>query len=243
MLRGENPSIALAEKRRTKIINYIKQNPKTTKNNLVNYMTDNGSSLMTTHKILKDLERREIIKVEKPNTQVNYLTINDQNEFNIISNKLQDIENMIDDMDQNLLTIYKAQKDVDSKMLPRNVFMDELSARFTSPFLMCINTILRVLLVRIHNKITDEEYANTLNAKIVNLMLRVDKFMIYLKPIKVLDSWIFDMRQLSNDLPTHERNLQKFAQKNGIDVRLLKPIADKIENFKEYFTDDVGFPI
>jgi hypothetical protein len=243
MLRGENPSIALAEKRRTKIINYIKQNPKTTKNNLVNYMTDNGSSLMTTHKILKDLERREIIKVEKPNTQVNYLTINDQNEFNIISNKLQDIENMIDDMDQNLLIIYKAQKDIDTKMLPRNVFMDELSARFTSPFLMSINTILRVLLVRIHNKINDEDYANTLNAKIVNLMLRVDKFMIYLKPIKVLDSWIFDMRQLSNDLRTHERNLQKFAQKNGIDVRLLKPIADKIENFKEYFTDDVGFPI
>jgi hypothetical protein len=121
--------------------------------------------------------------------------------------------------------------------------MNELSARFTSPFLASINTILRVFLVATHNKITDEDYANTLNAKIVNLMLRVDKFMIYLKPIKVLDSWIFDMRQLSSDLPTHERNLQKFAQKNGIDVRLLKPIADKIENFKEYFTDDVGFPI
>jgi arginine repressor len=243
LLQEENPSSAIAEQRRNKILDYIRQNPKTTKNNVVNYMTANGSSLMTTHKILKDLEIREIIKIEKPNPQMNYLTINDENEFNLISEKLSEIENIISDMTDNLMVVYKAQKNTDTKNLPRNR-MDELAARFTNPFLASINTILRILLVRVHHNVIDEEYANSLYTKIVNLMLKVDKYMIYLKPINVLETWIRSMRDLSTDLSTgQDHYLHTFAKNNSIDLSLAKPISDKIQNFKEFFTGDVGFPI
>jgi hypothetical protein len=166
------PSLAKAEMRRHKIIEFIHENPNCTKTQVIANIK--GSSLVTTHKILKDLENRGIVIVQKPNPQTNYLIINDQNDFNRIEKELSLIEICILRMVDNYKICIREQHEERKKSKD----LEDLRV-FIHTFGELIDFFLHTLLLQINNEVKFEPDRRTLYRKIISLMVINDQFIMY----------------------------------------------------------------
>ena len=90
------------------ILDYVRENsdiPKITKAQIMVYMRE-VSRGMTTYKITIELIKEGKIKMvkpkDKPYSEIDYLVINEENEFNKIYKFLSEIEKIIDGMDETL---------------------------------------------------------------------------------------------------------------------------------------------
>ena len=72
------------------IMKFVKLKPKRTKAEVMKYMEENGSSPPTAFKDITYLIeiRRLLVLKNKPNSQTHFLIVNDENEFNILENKI-----------------------------------------------------------------------------------------------------------------------------------------------------------
>jgi hypothetical protein len=79
--------------RHEKIMNYVRKHPRCIKQNVLDYMTENGSSPVTAYKDLMILIKDGRISVlkDKPNSQIHYLVVNDGNKFNILEKAIKDL--------------------------------------------------------------------------------------------------------------------------------------------------------
>jgi hypothetical protein len=155
--------------RRNKIIEYVRKYPKTTKTNVIKYMNQEGSSIMTTHSLIADLISGKILTVQKdkPNSQIHHLIFNDESAFNRIDKELSEIKSSIDLMDEFKRDHPYIKENKKSYIEFYNVFF---------PFYYrCNIMMLHRLLVTSNKKIHSENYFRLLNKRVVELMLRLDK--------------------------------------------------------------------
>jgi hypothetical protein len=86
------------------ILSYIKKHPGCTQTQVIDSMKGR-SSLVTTHKIIRNLLRNEQIvrRIDEKNSLIRHLFINEKNMFNKIRNQLSEIEPFIDIMNRHLV--------------------------------------------------------------------------------------------------------------------------------------------
>ena len=207
--------------RRIKILDYIRQNSfdndsKITKSDVMKHLKD--SRMMTTHKTTNELIKEGKIKMEKPKdkpySKIDYLTVNEENEFNKIFNSLSVIESLI------------------NKMYNIGPISKELLTNLISIYIVSIRTLLDFLLVRIEDKIHSEKDLLILHKRTLKLMERINNLPLYLRnrswETEIMDG-INKMLELKFDLK-HERKKINPDIEESFDY-----LINELEKFKKKF--------
>jgi hypothetical protein len=163
--------------RREKIIEFISNNLKCTKAQVIRYMNKIGfASDMTTHRIIKELENEEIISVlkDKPNSQVHYLIMNDKKEFNVVNNALSQIEIILDRIykfqpDFGVLLKYTSTRSVGKENKLQMIKFDDDLFHLVKEY---FDATLKFLLIQTYMKVLDAKNTAILYKKITGLILR-----------------------------------------------------------------------
>jgi len=236
--------------RRAKIIDYIwkkslDEDPKITKSSIMKDFKD--SRPMTTYQITIDLLKEGKLKMvkpkDKPYSQIDYLVINENDEFNKIYNMFLEIENIIDIIDQPI-NEFRKRKPVSP--LDSSNFDHDLANEFHSLLEDLIGTfeeampiLIQELLPRINRKIHLQIDKQILKSRIIELY---QKFMIHVGSEQTanqkLDSIILRLGHIDPKAPY-------LARIKKIDPILLndsQQVALKfirvLENFKNQFLSE-----
>jgi hypothetical protein len=163
--------------RRIKILEYVRKpsekDGKITKSDVMRHMKE-VSRMMTTHKATIELIKEGKIRMtkpkDKPYSQIDYLVINDNNEFNKIYNILLEIENHIDSMDS-----FAAA----TRELKRRDKGDEYNAghlleiNYRMPYESEIDSMLHFLLVKVSERHLNDQDSEILYRKITRLFQKL----------------------------------------------------------------------
>lgn len=176
------------------------------------------SRMMTTHKTTNELIKEGKIKMEKPKdkpySKIDYLTVNEENEFNKIFNSLSVIESLI------------------NKMYNIGPISKELLTNLISIYIVSIRTLLDFLLVRIEDKIHSEKDLLILHKRTLKLMERINNLPLYLRnrswETEIMDG-INKMLELKFDLK-HERKKINPDIEESFDY-----LINELEKFKKKF--------
>lgn len=163
-------------RRVTKILDYVKKNPSVSKADVIRYMSDNGSSTMTTHGIIINLlaDGLLIMKKDKPNSQTHKLYFNHEREYNKINESLSEIDCILYELDDNSRIIREKYQEWDET----GNCDDDLSSLISlyewyyEPLLESIETMLRILLFMTYKEIHVEIYSQALYTKIIEIMIK-----------------------------------------------------------------------
>jgi len=222
------PSSTKAEMRRNKIIKYISENPNCTKTQVVANVK--GSSLVTTHKILKDLEKQGIITIQKPNPQTNYLLINDQNQFNRIEKELSQIEICVLRMVDNYRIYIKEYYD------------EKKGSKDLGNLILCLHTcgeltdfFLHTLLLQISNEIKFEPDKNALYRKIISLMAVNDQFIMY-HDLHMTDAFLEEMKDKMNS-----KTFTNYVRNKGLKISSMQNFILFADDFRRKYLNVQDF--
>jgi hypothetical protein len=230
--------------REVEIINFIKQNPGRTTNQVVKYMDKNGSSKITTLKKIDELIEGKRIKdiLDKPNG-FHKLFYDDNNDFDAINSQLTKIEKTINLMDQPLRKIQRLLEDQQKELLrltnekvpleKRRKFISEelysLQIDYQFTYLHMIDIMFHVLSIHIDEKIHSDKDLQILYAKIIKLMRKVSKQ--FPRNAKfTLDGIIDYLGEF-----TSKKDIKAYAQKHTININLISDVVRTVENFKNEF--------
>jgi hypothetical protein len=207
-------------------------NQKTTKAVVVRYMKEKKlSSGETTHNIIKQLINEHRLNMEVINSQVHFLTINYENEFNKIYNFLLEIEQIIDGIGETQSKVSKrylaiADDKPDKEFVKMAYY---LNAVFFKPYKDTVDIILQELLAITNEKIDYEKDSQILYKKISELLRKMTLQNWYppgMGPIKQLD---YQSHTLGHVKPT------PVTEANKINLDLAKELITTIEKFKKEF--------
>jgi hypothetical protein len=157
---------------------------KTTKATVIRYMKENKlSSRETTHNLIRNLINEGKLNKEEINSQVHFLTINYENEFIWINNKLADIYDFIERCEKirDKLQIYK-EKNL-SQLRKKKAISQKtelLYFLFLQNFIPPIDAMLHRLLHRTILNIDSEKDAQLLNRKVLDLIQKLNEMPLYL---------------------------------------------------------------
>jgi hypothetical protein len=234
------------------ILDYIRQNsldndPKITKSDIMKQMKD--SRMMTTHKTTTELINEGKIKLvkpkDKPDSKIDYLVINEENEFNKIYNSLAEIELLVNKMHDNVKNSrreFVEQKSSWEEFMANMVAIagspiydkwpeiEKLHSNFTMAYYDAINLILHRLLYTINNEIHSEKDSQILYTKILDLLNKLTLQFSDLNPANELNDI------LNNRLRTVESS--PYIQSLGINLNVVNDVIDVIERYKNQFLID-----
>jgi hypothetical protein len=205
------------EARRHKILGYVKEHPGTTKNDVIKYMDEKGSSIMTTHGLIADLISDKIltVKKDKPNSNTHHLFINDENSFNKIDKELSEIERCINLADDFMYDEKYKKENSRSYM--------KFFSKFWTLHLNYNHMMLQELLFRANKIIHSENYSKLLTKRIVELMIRLDRQNLDFPSSAELDE---GLHTLTNFYSVYD------VKKDFANTILVDSLKTKIENFK-----------
>jgi hypothetical protein len=157
--------------REEKILAFVKKNRNCTKTDVINYMDKNGASPMTTHKILKMLtkDKKIISERDKSNSQLHHLFINHRNAFNVIYNKLTEINTSIDVLNEQREKIHEYSIREGGGGHPIMTF----HIYYEVPYIESLYTMLQDLLVRLGNMVKSEVDSHILYSRTISLIQKV----------------------------------------------------------------------
>jgi hypothetical protein len=231
-------SLISETERRIKILDYVRENsldkdPRITKSDIMKHLKD--SRPMTTHKITIDLIKEGKINMvkpkDKPYSQIDYLIINEKNEFNKIYNSISEIERIIYVMQEPVRKI--------SKLYYTKGMSDQeqsearkLEINFKVPFKEAINVMFQELLGRVFEKVHSENDKQILYARILDL-LRILTLQFWPEGVKVA-------QQLDSLIATRLKLVKPSAlsEAKNINVDLANDLITVIENFENQFLID-----
>jgi len=225
--------------RRVKILDYLlKSADEKVKINKADVMRhlESTSRLNTTHRTIVDLIEEGKIKMNKenPRSQTHYLTINENNVFNKIYFELSEIENLIDRKDAFVRARYYLT-DTDSDAA--NLLEVYLIRLFEQP----IDTMIRVLLVKISTSHLSIDESDILYRKIVKLIQKqAIQPRSYHRTVEEQAKWILDhfTKTIDNVARTKDKDFQKYSKsysKYNLDFGIKEDIIRLMENFQEKF--------
>jgi len=200
-----------------RIREYISKNPGTTEHKVAEYMAENHYCARdTTHNLIYDtlIPNGKVIDKKIGNSR-HKLYINDEDEFNIISQQLSGIENLIQSMDGPMRKFTML-----SLMEPPGALR-----YFGFGYQAQIHRILTILLIRTSELELEEKESQVLYTRIVKLLVKLE--MQTWRP-KSLTQIFKHFHYESIDKPTPE------LKKMGIDDKLVDNLVTVIENFKKW---------
>lgn len=208
-------------------IEFIKKNPGTNVNRLVDHMEKSGlCSRMTTLKEISHLENTGRIEDRKVGNSFHQLYFSDRNEFNQIDKELREIEIIVNRMEVIHRKVEQNSEKIDNRLLTiSGPFSD-----FVFNYQESIHIMLRSLLVRINNSVHSSKDSQTLYTKITELLLKVTKqqFPSYiLKDANVLKNTGDSLIGLKKSWRRHD----KIDNYCILDIKLINGLIKKIDNF------------
>ena len=238
------------EENKEKIRNFIiKKDGKVTKNNVVDYMEkegEDGSSRVTTLKMIDDLESAGIIEVlrGKRQGQSHYLRINTKNEYNRISEELSKIEKIVDVMQDPVDRILKLRGEEDDTNYNLPEFRILRNLDFVQEYYNSMDNMLDVLLCHTTIKVHSEKEAWSLYTRIIKLKAKVNEHIRMF--FKDGFGWLLLNYKSNLDNTLHELkgfHLTQadfdFAKECGIKINLVGDLIEKIETFKKEFLEKI----
>ena len=211
--------------RRIKILEYVRKSSekdaKITKSDVMRHLKQ-YSRMMTTHKTVIELIKEGKIKMvkptDKPYSQIDYLVIDEEDEFNQIYNESFVIETIID----NLIEFYRMIGS-DEDEFPDEASTGHLELNAVKPFVERLNSYLADISTKIEDSITSE----------------VDRVILYkrnaelpLKIVKGVQSRKFErsMEDLIGDLENEKKKVHKEDS-----ILKINNLVSSMERYKREF--------
>jgi hypothetical protein len=226
-LTTESEKRVTESERRVNILEFLKErqraNKNTNKTTMIKYLKEKGlSSRETSLDLINDLIREGKLNKKEINSQVHYLTINQENEFNKIYNSLEEIEALKNKM---LDGVRKMKVTMQNMKTERNVLEEVAIFRnnFWRSFYDAGDLMLHRLLLRTKNKIHSE----------------IDRDILYSKAIELLHIFTplldeVELDQIVNVKLRDARSSPVFEAAD-LDINLIDDILEVIKNFKDQF--------
>jgi hypothetical protein len=227
--------------RRIVILDYIRENspakdPKKTKSDVMQHMKKQSrmmSTYKTTIQLIKEGKIKMVKPKDKPYSQIDYLVINEQDEFIKIYKSLSEIENFIGAMDE---TVHSVLKGISEKSTHTSYAhlkeLERLNRSFLIPYEDAINLILQELLARINDKIHSDNDSQILYTKIVEALRKF-----------TVQRWDPAFRETSKRLDIFSGVLKKvkfshITEAKNINVELAGDLITLVEKFKKEFLSE-----
>jgi hypothetical protein len=223
--------------RRIEILEFVKDRQRsgqnTTKASVIRHLKEKKlSSRETGLNLINDLIKEGKLNKKEINSQVHFLTINEENEFNRIFKELSEIELIILRMFDNYVIVH--EKKVEEKV-PRKGPFGSVNSILTVYYPMVIDTMLHILLIRIKKKIDQEIDKEILYPEIITLMDVMDRVPTSIRGLELFEEYTQYMKKLIN------KNLIKdYAVDMGIKLSVVNELLSKTENFKKEFLTEFG---
>jgi hypothetical protein len=208
-------------------------NQKTTKAVVARYMKEKRlSSGETTHNIIKELIDEGKLNIEVINSQVHFLTVNENNEFNKIYNFLSEIEKI---MDRIYLAVGMGLAETIAKIdnsTEELIGSTEVNLCITIPYRESVNIMLLELMAIIDNEIPSEKDKQILNSRILQLQRKLTfQFEGIRNSDTILNNIISDIKFNLKKA----KYIQKYAKKHNININSTNDLIEIIDNFKKEF--------
>jgi hypothetical protein len=199
----------------SEIREYIREHDGTTINRVADHMTRNGiCSYVTTLNKVNNLIDKRIVEDRKEGNSFHRLYINDKNDFNIIDNQLNEIENALNLMDKPIRKII-SQRFGTRAQDETFEFREKYDSFFTG--------MLRILLEYTAYKIRSEKHSQMLYDRIVKLILKLDS------QFRRSDRNAF----VYHNFYGFEEDLNDYLKKLGVDAKLIGSLTTLSKNFKQ----------
>jgi DNA primase catalytic subunit len=234
--------MASDEERRIEILQYVMyrqlDNQRTTKANVIRHLKEKKmASGETTHNILKDLIIEGKLNRQEINTQLHYLTINEENEFNKTYNMLTELKTFMNMMDKildihkinlNELAVYTAGKQHEEYLGAR-----EFDDHLVNPYLGLLETIFQNMLIRIVRSKTSDKDRLMLSARTLDLL---NKLTYNYYKTSDANSYLKDKVSKIMENVTGAEHIQDYAKKYGIDLNIIDNLRSIVEKFRKFNT-------
>lgn len=244
--------------REERILEYIKSNPGTTKTAVIRYMENNKyCSIKTTHDIIMKLidDKKVIFRKDENNSQIHHLIINEQNTFIKIHKQLSNADSFIRKKNQYLYKLFEEirnnsaklhkqnedeQKEDEIKHQERILHVQRNATRHTELiYTTIVSRILEDLAIITIKANLPEEESKAFLTKIVELKSKVapDYYKWDREKERIfLNSQIREIKQWEKAMKS-QRVLEDYAEKKGIEIKLLGPLEEMTNHFiKEFLT-------
>jgi hypothetical protein len=231
-------SLISESQKRAKILDYIwekslDKDPKITKSDIMKHLKD--SRPMTTHKITIELIKEGKIKMvkpkDKPYSQIDYLVINENNEFNWIYRELSEIDDILNQVSKSMDHVDSCIKnDPDGDKLNSNTHFND----FLGDCEKAVGDLLQVLLILTNKFIQSEKDSHLLNSTIVDLMLKSN---LIFSGQEEMEYVYFDLNDDSHDLNLFHKEVNYLAKKHKLNFDFVTNLTELIEKFKKKILD------
>ena len=180
------------------------------------------SRMMTTHKTTIQLIKEEKINMvkpkDKPHSQIDYLVINEKNEFNKIYNSISEFENIIVDKPfSNIKWL---------KLNPKNPSAFNELRQLQGNYEAIVFFILQHFIAITKKKIQSEQDKQILHTKIIELLQERTSYEMMPQDIEVIDFLISRSDELKK-LPFSQ------AKKINVNVNLVNDFKDKLDKYQK----------
>ena len=137
-------------------------------------------ALATSVKIIQDMVSKKTVisLLDKSNSQIHNLYINDTNQFNKLENELSKIETIIDSMSDPILKIFQSRYKAETEE-ERNDYID-LQTKFQRPYKNVVDVMLQDLLLLTHSGDFAED-PGILYTRIIKCFLKLTRQSHFLK--------------------------------------------------------------
>jgi len=188
------------------------------------------SSRETTLNLINDLVREGKLNKKEINSQVHFLTINEDNEYNRIFKELSEIELIILRMFDNYMIIRENRENRVLEKASTNIPFNSLDNILTLHYPMIIDILLHILLIRIKNKINLEIDKEILYPKIITLMDLMDRIPASIRGLEFLEHYAEYVKKTVT-----KNSIKVYARDMGIKLSVIDNLLSKTDYFKKEF--------
>lgn len=225
--------------RRIEILEYVKERQEAKKNTtkaiVIRYMKDKRlASRETTHYLINDLIKEGKLNKKEINSQVHFLTINEDNGFNKIYNFLSEIESLVDKMNTSMKSKFYVKishPSIDDKDKDKLIKINKLISfleDFIDPYRAALDFILHRLLSMIKVEIDSEKDSLILYTKVIPILDKLDWYFFYNKNLdETLDEIV--------NVKLKRAKISPLIKMFHVDTNLIDNITEVIEHFRIRF--------
>ncbi|CAN5516627.1 hypothetical protein BH18THE1_BH18THE1_03380 [soil metagenome] len=237
--------MASDEERRIEILQFVKKrqqaNQRTTKAIVIRHMKEKRlGSAETTHNTMKELRDEGKLYVKKIHSQLHFLTINEENEFNKTYEMLTQLEAFMNIMheivDRNKINLDKHSQIYGvGKEFNEYLGAVELYDYLLAPYRNLFETILQIMLIRIIRlKITPKDTV-ILSARIIDLLNKLTHTFVYGSPPNINSMLESKIDSITSSLE-NTKYLQNYAKENDINLNIIDDLVAMVRKFRKFNT-------
>jgi hypothetical protein len=245
-LTTESEKRTTESERRINILEFVKErqraNKNTNKTTVIKYLKEKGlSSRETSLDLINDLIREGKLNKKEINSQVHFLTLNQDNEFIKIYNYLSEIENVLDEIRDPVEYICQySMGEPDPDPTKSEEWYQEKADFFGElrrACLMPIQRLLDFLFILSNRVIQSEKDSQIITGIIVDLYLKLMEVFYFKNVFDSINSYLEEDISYLDSLLKDAR-FHKYTNETEISIDLVNNFLGKIKEFSKQFLTD-----